>query len=137
MATLSANKVRDFEMEGFAEYPVVATDIIYAGAAVSLTSGNARPLNTSDTFVGFCMAKADNASGSAGDINVTVRTKGKIKLSVTGVTGVGDVGSDVYATDDDTFTLTASGGLAIGTVHRYISGTTAIVAYEGAQERSI
>lgn len=137
MATLAKNKVREFEMDGFAEYPVVASDIIYAGAAVSLNSGNARPLNTSDTFVGFAMAQADNASGAAGAINVTVRTKGKIKLAVTGVTGVGDVGSDVYATDDDTFTLTASGGKAIGTVHRYISGTTVVVAFQGEQERSI
>jgi len=142
MTTLSANKVREYELAGpeesFNDLPIVASDIIYEGAAVGENgSGAFRPLVGGDNFAGFATRKCDNSSGSAGDKNINLKTKGRIKLSVTGVTGVTDEGSTVYATDDDTFTLTSSGASSIGKIVRYISGTNVIVAFEAVSERSI
>ena len=53
------------------------------------------------------------------------------------MTGIANVTDAVYATDDDTFTLTATGGLQIGKVSRWISGTTCMVYFEAANLRSI
>ena len=68
---------------------------------------------------------------------VRVRTRGRVILSVTGVTAVTDEGSTVYASDDDTFTLTSTSNTAIGKVTRYISGTTVEVYFEAASFRSL
>lgn len=140
MATLSANSNRVFEInedELYNDVPCVASDIVYAGAAVGSSSGYGRPLSGGDVFLGFAVAKVDNSSGSAGDKNVRVKQRGTVKLTVTGASAVTDVNSDVYATDDDTFTLTASGASAIGTVVRWVSGTTCLVRFEAAPVRSI
>lgn len=129
MATLAANKLRSFGLGDVSEHPVVAADIIYAGAAVGINAGNARPLTTNDEFAGFAEFKADNSSGSAGDVKVKTRTKGLIELTVTGA-GATSVGDAVYATDDDTFTLTKSAGaVRIGHIQRHVSGTKVIVAF--------
>lgn len=146
MTTLAANKKRAYEAgyePCFNDFPVIASDIIYEGAAVgdgasgTGVDGYAHPIDASDTFLGFADSKADNSSGAVGAINVRVRQRGAIKLAVTGVTGAGDLGSTVYCTDDDTFTLTASGGIAIGKIIRHVTSTTVIVYFEGAQLRSI
>ena len=141
MATLSATKLRSFE-QGVApqlnDLPVIAADRIYEGAALGDAGpGNIRPLEAADAFVGFAYAEADNTTGSAGDVNVRVRQKGIVQIPVTGVTGVTDLGVSVYASDDDTFTLTAAGNSIIGKVVRFISGTDVMVAFEGIQVRSV
>lgn len=139
MATLSADTTRNFKLDEYIEeYPMIASDIVYAGAAVTLDSnGNANPLQTNEEFAGFCVEKADNSSGSADAILCKVRTRGYVKLSVTGIDDDNHYGDTVYATDDDTFTATASGALAIGKVHRWVSGTTCWVYFEAASLRSI
>ena len=141
MATLSADNPRVFETghdENINGLPVIANDIIYDGAAVGENgSGYFRPLVAADNFAGFADEQADNTGGSAGDINVKVKQRGVVKLSVTGVTAVTDEGSTVYATDDNTFTLTASGASSIGKIVRYVSGTTVMVAFEAVSVRSL
>ncbi|MEM6505447.1 MAG: cytoplasmic protein [Planctomycetota bacterium] len=141
MATLTQDTARTYESvpdPGFDHFPSRASDITYAGAAVTVdSSGDAGPLVTTDTFAGFAVAKCDNSAGSAGDKDVRVRSKGGIKLPVTGVSDKTNYGSTVYASDDDTFTLTASGALAIGKVGRYITGSTVIVNFEAAAVRSL
>lgn len=133
MTTLAVDKRRVFETPGINTFPVVATDIIYEGAAVGLSSGNARPLSAGDQFVGFAMERADNASGSAGDVSVNVMARGQVVLAVTGASAVTDVGKAVYASDDDTFTLTASTNSAIGRVVRWVTGTTCVVAFDASR----
>lgn len=104
MTTLAANTPRAYELGDKNRFPVIASDIIYEGAAVGLVdaSGHARPLDSSSKFVGFAEAEADNSSGSAADINVRVYTRGRIQLSVTGAV-ITDVGQPVFATDDNAF----------------------------------
>ncbi len=130
MATLSSNKVREFGLDGFNELPVVASDIIYEGSAVGDNgSGYARPLTAGDPFRGFADRKADNSSGSAGDVNVKVRPRGLVKLAISSL-AIDDVGKDVYASDDDTFTLTQGSNTRIGYVHRWVSTGYGIIAFD-------
>src|SRR5574340_429737 len=106
MTTRAASKARGFILGGHNDLPVIASDIIYEGAAV-------------------------------GDKLVRVRNKARVILSVAGVTAVTDEGSTVYASDDDTFTLTSTSNTAIGKITRYISGTTVEVYFEASSFRSI
>ncbi len=138
MTILADNKVRAYETGDFNDLPVIAADIIYEGAAVGENAaGYFRPLVAGDNFSGMAVKKADNSAGAAGAINIKVRQKGRITIDVTGVSAVTDEGSTVYASDDNTFTLTSSGNSAIGKIIRWISGTKCVVAFEAVSRRSI
>ncbi len=140
---LSNDVIRDYRHTGpddRSTLPVKGSSTIYEGAACSLASGVAHPLSASDTsdgFCGFAVKKADNGSGSDSAINVDLRQRGYVKLSVTGVSAVTHVTDAVYATDDGTFTLTSSGGLQIGKVDQWITGAYAWVYFEATKVRSI
>jgi len=131
MTTLAANKPRAYELGNRNEIPMIAADIIYEGAAVGVVaaSGHARPLQAGDKFVGFAEATADNSAGLAAAINVRVITNGLIALNVTSV-AITDIGAPVYASDDDSFVLTASTNSYVGRVHRFVSSGKAIVAFD-------
>lgn len=141
MATAAADIQRSYESGAdpvFNDLPAVASDIIYEGSAVGdNASGAARPLVAADPFMGFAYKRCDNSGGAAGAKNVRVRSKGIVQLAVTGVTGVGDHGETVYASEDTTFTLTSTSNTAIGKVHRWISSTSCMVAFEGVSLRSL
>lgn len=130
MTTLAVNDPRAYEGGNRNEIPVVASDIIYEGAAVGVVdaSGHARPLSGGDRFAGFAEAKADNSAGAAAAINVRVVESGKIQLPVTGAV-ITDVGQPVYATDDDTFVFNPVGGSFIGIVHRFVSSGIVVVKF--------
>lgn len=130
MTTLAANKQRAFEGGERNEFPVIASDIIYEGAAVGLVdaTGHARPLAAGDRFAGFAECQADNSAGAAAAINVRVVESGKIQLSVTGAV-ITDIGQPVYATDDDTFAFSPVAGVFIGFVHRFVSAGVAVVSF--------
>lgn len=129
MATLVADQARDYYQGDFHEFPVVAADIIYKGAAVGdNASGFARPLVAGDPFWGFADYRADNSTGAAGDKTVRTRKKGEIMLPIAALAAT-DVGKDVYASDDNTFTLTAIANSKIGTVSSWISTGYGIVDF--------
>jgi len=141
VTTLSAAKNRVYEVNVdplLNDVPMIASDTIYAGAAVgeSSSTGNARPLVAGDTFLGFAVATVTNTS-TIGDYTVRVRQRGVVKLDVTGISADDDLGTAVYASDDDTFTTTSSSNTQIGKVVRWISGTTCMVYFEAANVRSI
>lgn len=131
MTTLAANSPRSYELGERNHIPVIASDIIYEGAAVGIVdaSGHARPLTSSDRFAGFAVKKADNSAGSAADINVEVVKKGEIELSVSGAV-ITDVGQPVYATDDDTFTFLPTGAVFVGFVKRFVPSGVVVVAFD-------
>lgn len=136
MTTLAAPLPRVFEGGSRNEFPVIASDIIYEGAAVGIVpaSGHARPLAAGDRFAGFAEAQADNSAGLAAAINVRVVESGKIQLSVTGAV-ITDVGQPVYASDDNAFSFSPVGGVFIGFLHRYVSAGVAIVAFDAMKYR--
>lgn len=140
MATLAADKVRKFRniLSGTnIELPAVASDIVYRGAAVGSSSGNARPLVAGDVFMGFAAANADNSAGSAGDVGVDVITEGEVYLSITGISAVSNYAAAVYASDDDTFTTASTSNTQIGKVTQWDTGTNAWVKFQGSAQRSI
>ncbi|WP_020675284.1 hypothetical protein [Geopsychrobacter electrodiphilus] len=132
MATLTQDTPRDMQLGDLEDYPVIANDIIYEGAAVGENgSGYSRPLVAADPFQGFAERQADNSAGAAGDINVHTRTRGRIVVDVVGASAV--TANDrpaVYASDDATFTLTSTSNSLIGYVSRWISGTKCVVEFD-------
>lgn len=130
MTTLAADKVRTYELGDYNDLPMVAADIIYEGAAVGIVagSGHARPLVAGDAFAGFADFKADNSAGAAAAINVRVRRQGSVVLPI-GSLAATNIGAAVYASDDDTFTLTATSNTKIGTVVRFVSSGVGVVAF--------
>lgn len=132
MATLGADKARAYELGSIQEYPVIAADIIYEGAAVGENaSGYARPLAAGDPFLGFAESKVDNSAGAAGAASVRVRRRGQVQIPVAGATAVtANDGPLVYASDDDTFTLTASTNSIIGRVSRWVSSGICVVEFD-------
>lgn len=131
MTTLAADKLREFKLGDLEEYPVVASDIIYEGAAVGEDdSGYAQPLVAGQRFLGFAVSKADNSSGAAGDVNVEVKTRGVIKLPIASIAITSNDRPAVYASDDDTFTLTASTNTLIGHVRSWHSTGYAWVEFD-------
>jgi len=132
MTTLAANSPREFELpEAYIDdQPVIASDIIYEGAAVGDNgSGYMRPLVAGDPFRGFALLKVDNSQGSAGDRKVKLQKKGAVVLSISSL-AITDVGKPVYASDDNTFTLTKGSNSAIGRVVRWISTGKGLVAFD-------
>jgi len=107
MTTLATNTPRTLVGGDINEAPMIATDIIYEGAAVGivLASGHARPLTSADKFAGFALAKADNAAGAAAAVSCQFYRKGCVKLAVAGAV-ITDIGQPVYATDDNAFQFT-------------------------------
>lgn len=130
MTTLADNEARIWETGDFNEHPMVASDIIYKGAAGGKDgSGNVRPLVAGDRFVGFAEWKYDNSAGAAGAITARFQYIGITKLTVTGVSAKTDEGKNVYASDDNTFTLTKGANSFVGKVHRWVTSTTCYVIY--------
>jgi hypothetical protein len=136
MTTLAANKPRVYEGGHRIEenvMPVIASDIIYEGAAVGFNdaAGTVGPLGTSscNKFCGFAYTKADNSAGAASAINCDLITQGHIVLPVTGAV-ITDVKQPVYATDDDTFAFSPVSGYFVGYIHRWISAGVALVAFD-------
>jgi len=136
MTTLARNKPRTYEAGTRNEYPVIATDIIYEGAAVGIVpgTGHARPLAVGDRFGGFAEAAVDNSAGLAAALRVRAIESGRIELTITGVV-ITDVGQPVYASDDDTFSMLPTAGPFVGFVHRWVSTGKAAVDFNAMDYR--
>jgi hypothetical protein len=136
MATLAANKPRSFELGSRNEIPVIASDIIYEGAAVGVvvSTGHARPLAAGDIFVGFAERTVDNSAGAAAAVRVEVYGQGEIQLPVTGAV-ITDVRQPVYATDDDAFSFSPVGGVFVGFVKRFVSAGVVVLDFDAIAYR--
>jgi hypothetical protein len=135
MSTLAADTTRFFESnhdDMLNEVPIIASDTVYAGAAVgeSSSTGTYRALVALDNFAGFATQKADNSAGAASAISVRVKMHGVVRIAVTGVTSTANIGDDVYASDDGTLTLTATGNSWVGKVIRWDISTTCYVRFQ-------
>lgn len=143
MATATADNPRIFELghdEYLNEIPLTASTKIFAGSAVGLSSSLARPLVAADPFGGFCTEYCDSTVSANPAIptigyalRAKVKSKGVVKLSVVGASGVTNEGAAVYASDDNTFTLTSTSNTLIGKVLRWETGTLCLVAFEATR----
>jgi len=133
MATLAKNEARTYQIADREDYPVIADDVIFEGAAVGENgSGYSRPLVAGDVFQGFAVSKVDNAGGAAGAKLVNVKSSGRAVLPVTGVDVTSNSLAPVYASDDNTFTLVATANSLIGYVSHYVSAGYAVVEFGSA-----
>lgn len=131
MTTLSVNQPRTYEYGEINQFPVIASDIIFEGSAVGENgSGYARPLVAGDPFLGFAVEKVDNSAGGAGAKKVTVRKSGDVLLPISGAAITLNDQQSVYASDDNTFTLTAGSNTKIGNVSRWVSTGWAMVHFD-------
>lgn len=131
---LTASINRDFVVADIENYSVAASARIYKGSAVGVVSGTGlvRALVAGDVFVGFAIDEADNSAGSAGAILAKVRRKGTVQLTVGSLAITDNAGTAVYASDDGTFTKTASGNSLIGYTRKFISAGLGLVEYDAA-----
>lgn len=119
MALTANRELRFFTSQELIEVGVDANANVYKGALVgrNRTTGFARPLVGNDDFLGVAYKQADNtfAGNVAGGTLVKLHQRIDIIHALTGV-AQGDVGKDVYASADDTLTLTPTNSSRIGRV---------------------
>lgn len=128
---LSVNTPRSLQLGDREDLPVLAAKRIFEGAAVSIAAaGYAQGLDAGEPFAGFAVAEADNTGGASGAIKVTVLKRGAMELTVVGATLADNKRTVVYASDDGTFTTTATSNSKIGWISRVVSGTLCIVDFQ-------
>lgn len=112
---------------------------VYKGALIgrNRSTGFVRGLVAGDEFVGVAYSEADNTvSGhSAGGVNVVLHQNIDIVHALAGV-AQGDIGKDVYASDDSTLTLNPSGNTRVGRVVTVEAADTARVRCQPVQSIS-
>lgn len=130
MTALSADINRIFEHQNdLNAMPVAADKKIFEGSLLSKAStGYAQPLVAGEETAGFALEAVDNTQGSDGEKMVNVKAQGKVSLFISGLT-IADVGKKVYASDDNTFTLTAGSNSLVGKVIRFEKADYGIVAF--------
>jgi hypothetical protein len=132
MTALATDSNRIYELGDINQVPVKGSSIIYQGAAVGgHSSGYARSIANGDKFLGFADEHIDNSGGGDGLKTVRVRKRGSILLDISGV-ALGDIGKSVYATDDNTFTLSDTNTVYIGQISRIDSSGVALVEFDVA-----
>lgn len=119
MALTADREVQFFASQELVDIGVDDNVVIYKGAFVgrNRSTGYARPLTAGDEFLGVAYKRADNtiAGHTAGGVTVRLHQSVDIVHALSGV-AVGDIGKDVYASADDTLTLTPTGNTRVGRI---------------------
>lgn len=128
---LTANRdVKFYVSQEQVEIPVDDNIVVYKGAFVGRdrSTGYARGLVAGDEFLGVAIEQVDNTiSGhSAGGLNVKLQQRVDIVHTLSSVAQA-DIGKDVYASADDTLTLTPTGNSRVGRVTAVESSNVARV----------
>lgn len=106
------------------EVPAAASTTVYGGAFIGRNGSYGRPLVAGDAFLGLCLEGVDNSADSTGGaLGIPLQSGMQILHAVTGVTGVADVKKLVYASDDNTLTLTAENNSLVGVIEQHVSST--------------
>ena len=131
MAALAADK-NVIQQEGkMLSLPVVASDIVFKGANVKINAaGYLAPCapEAGSQYAGVAVEQCDNSAGVAGAKSVLVFQEGCFEMTGSGFAQA-DVGSQVYATDDNDVTLTegTTSKQKVGIIVKYISATKVLV----------
>lgn len=147
--------MRDQQPNAINSYPVRSGMTIYYGALVGLstvgvTDGRLVNWSSGSGALRFCgiaqptqqisagSGTAGSATGNAaGTVECPVYEGGAIleNVSVTGLSANQNVGDPVYASDENTFTLTATSNVgAVGVISRFITGTSGDIQLYSKQE---
>jgi len=120
MALTANREVQRYVDQELRSYAVKASTHVYKGAFVGLTGGYARGLVAGDSFVGIAYEEMDNSAGADGAKSVRLFTLGDFQLPLAGAT-IANLGAALYASDDQTLTLTAGGNSFVGMVVGFVS----------------
>jgi len=136
MALSASRNVERYVDQALRSLRVKGTTKIYRGAIVGVTSaGFARGLVAGDAFAGIAYEEKDNSAGADGAMLVRVWTVADIEHAVASVAQT-DVGRPVFASADDTLTLTGAGNSYVGTIVDYVSSGVALVRID-PQRRAV
>lgn len=132
MANATANR-DEARQQGESRAYKAAAVRLYEGTLISLnTSGYAT--NASDTanekFVGVARKEVDNSAGAAGDKDVLVWASGVVEVAAGWSAAQGDVGKQVYASDNQTVNLAANltNDVLVGRIVEVVSASKVRVA---------
>lgn len=121
--------------------PVAAAETLYGGTLVCRNaSGYAVDGEDANNlvFAGIARAAVDNASGSAGDLNVELWEDGVFLVKAIGLTA-DDVGRECFLLDNQTVALAGGSGLdyhiRVGVIDEVVSATQAWVRLQPGQLR--
>ena len=133
MTKLTKDIVRIYEVGDINEFPVLGGEMIYQGSAIGLEvdSGYVRSLQAGDRFVGFAEGFIDATNSSDGENHIRVKRTGNVILELSGA-NLTDVGKSIYATDDNSFTLSNTSSVYIGQIIRHKSGDEVMVNFDAA-----
>jgi hypothetical protein len=126
MALTANREVDRYVDQELRSFPVKASTHIHKGALVSLTGGYARGLVAADKFAGIAYEEVDNSSGADGAAMVRLYTSGDFEHPLSSANRVNN-SLAVYASDDATLTLTASGNSLVGNQVDVISSAKIIL----------
>lgn len=130
MTALTESKDRVYKEGKLQSFPVVASDIIYKGALVKVNAaGYLAPCaaEAGAKFAGVAYEEVDNSAGAAGDVSCRAERTGVHLMNGTGFSQA-DVGSKVYASDDDTVsTVQGANEQEVGQIVEFISSTEVYV----------
>ena len=116
-------------------YRVAATTKIFRGTLVSVTDAGylipARSGTATDKFVGVAEETVDNLTGAAGDLSCKVKKKGSFEFDKASAV-IGDLGENMYASDDQTLTATSTNNQLVGTVCDLISSSKVRIFIDNA-----
>jgi len=129
MSILTKDVTRVYELGDINELPVAAGELIYQGAVIGYnSSGYVRNLNNTDNFAGFAEDHIDNSTGLDGAKRIRIRKRGSILLEITGIT-LTDLGRAVYATNNNSFTLSPTNAVYIGQISKIEDSGLAVVEF--------
>ncbi len=131
MTALTTDEIRTYETPNDSNtIPVLTAKKIFLGSLVAKTdAGYGQPLTAGDIAVGFAKDNIDNTNGKSGEKTVALKAKGKVSLYISGITAA-DIGSKVYASDENTFTLTVTSNSYVGKLIRIEKTNYGIVAFD-------
>lgn len=126
---LTANSIPTTAARGLEAEVVANTTVIFGGAIVAITSAGFAT-NWADTagnvLAGLAEGPATGDTSATPPTEITINTSGPIvkNVAVVGSTGQTDVGALCFASDENTYDLSATSNVkAVGAVTRYYSGT--------------
>ena len=118
MTALSADKEVNRKAGNVVSYDVAASTTIYKGAMVC-DNGSGYAVPAADTngyaLLGFAVEKADNSSGSDGDIEVRVYKVGSYEMAKASAAQT-DIGTLMYILDDQTVASSSTNSVKAGYV---------------------
>lgn len=123
---ITVNKSRKIQMITSSLQSVKAATTVYQGAFVSTDPGNhtaggiTNLAAGSSDFIGIAIEEGINTTGALNDCRIIVATSGVLdEVAVTGATGHQNVGTIVYASDNDTLTLTSTSASRFGKIESF------------------